>query len=113
MQGFQKIVLITAGVVFLFALILMATAMLQESTETWPPLIAKCPDWWLINGSGKNSTCINVKDLGTNAPQEVNFNLPRYNGRKGLCQKSKWAKGFGISWDGITYGVDNPCITKK
>jgi hypothetical protein len=116
MEGFQKIVLITAGVVFFIAVLFITTALLQKSTENWPPIIAQCPDWWVINGSGKNSTCINVKDLGnytktgTDEHQTVNFNLPTYTGTNGKCAKYNWAKGFNISWDGITYGVKNPCI---
>jgi len=121
MEGFQRIVVITAGIILFLALLLMSISLLQDSTETWPPVVAQCPDWWVIDGSGNNSTCINVKDLGNTSckndhasstnHQSVNFNLSAYKGTRGNCAKYKWAKDTcGVSWDGITYGVKNPCI---
>jgi hypothetical protein len=39
----------------------------------------------------------------------MNFNDPAFSGSNELCAKYRWAKKCKISWDGITYGVDNPC----
>jgi hypothetical protein len=117
MEGFQKIVVITAAIILLFSLVFMSIAIAKGSGETWPPVIADCPDWWIIDGSGNNSTCINVKDLGTcasqhqgnNRHQTMNFNTDIYSGSNGDCNKYNWANKCNISWDGITYGVENPC----
>jgi hypothetical protein len=32
-----------------------------------------------------------------------------YSGEDGLCNKYNWANTCGVTWDGITYGVKNPC----
>ena len=42
----------------------MGFILRSNSRGTWPPLVPVCPDWWIADGSGNNSTCINVKDLG-------------------------------------------------
>lgn len=115
MGSFHKIVVITAVIILLFALLFMGFALVQKSNKTWPPVVAQCPDWWIIDGTGKNSTCINVKDLGTFTPtgsnhQTMNFNTSTYTGTNGNCAKYNWANVNKVSWDGITYGVNNPCI---
>ena len=117
MEGFQKIVVITAAIILLFSLVFMSIAIVKGSGETWPPVTTDCPDWWIIDGSGNNSTCVNIKDLGTCASQHtgqnkhetMNFNTGIYTGSNGNCNKYTWANKCKISWDGITYGVENPC----
>ena len=39
----------------------------------------------------------------------MNFNQAPYTGSQGTCNKYKWAQGCGLTWDGITSGVPNPC----
>ena len=41
----------------------------------------------------------------------MNFNNAPYTGTTGACAKYNWANNCGVSWDGITYGVNNPCQT--
>ena len=41
--------------------------------------------------------------------QHMNFNLPAFTGSNGTCAKYNWANNCKVSWDGITYGVENPC----
>ena len=68
-----------------------------------------------MDGSGNNATCRNIKDLGTCPPNSgqkhltMNFNVSPYTGTQGACNKYNWANNCGVSWDGITYGVTNPC----
>jgi hypothetical protein len=117
MEGFQKFVLFTAIIVLIIALIFIGIALSYSKETTWPPMTPQCPDYWLVDGSGNNSTCINIKDLGTCSAQNgqqhlvMNFNSPAFSGANGLCAKYNWATNCGISWDGITYGVSNPCQT--
>ena len=118
MPSFQKIVLITAIVVLIIALIFIGVALSSSnSTAQWPPMVPSCPDYWQIDGSGTNTTCTNVKNLGTCSPTSdtehlvMNFNSPAFSGSNGLCAKYTWATKCGVSWDGITYGVNNPCQT--
>lgn len=116
MEGFQKIVLISAIVILIIALVLIGMA-LSSGEETWPPIKAECPDYWVSDGSGNATTCTNVKDLGTCPPSEdsehlvMNFNGSAFTGSEGDCNKYKWADKCNVSWDGITYGVSNPCDT--
>jgi hypothetical protein len=111
MQGFQKIVITIAIVLLIIALIFVGyTIVKNKKNQQWPPLIAECPDYWLMDGSGNNTTCINVKHLGnSNTPNTMKFNMGFFTGSDGLCNKYMWSIQNDITWDGITYGVNNPC----
>jgi hypothetical protein len=115
MNDFQKFVLFAAIIILIIALVFIGIALTYSNDTTWPPMTPECPDYWTIDGSGNNTNCINIKDLGTCPPQsknkhlKMNFNSPVYSGTNGMCAKYTWAKNCGISWDGITYGVNNPC----
>ena len=115
MEGFQKIVLIIAIIVLIVTLVFIGLVLNSSSSETWPPLVAECPDWWIADGSGNNTTCINVKDLGVcpaqsgKKHQTMNFNSSVFTGSDGTCAKYNWANKCDVTWDGITYGVENPC----
>ncbi len=115
MEGFQKIVLIIAIIILTITLVIMIIALDKTGKEVWPPVITKCPDWWIADGEGNNSTCINVKDLGVCSAkagekhQTMNFNTDLYTGQQGACAKYKWANNCKLTWDGITYGAKNPC----
>ena len=117
MEGFQKIVLFGAIIILIIALILISVALTYSQDSTWPPMVPACPDYWRIDGSGNNTTCTNVKDLGTCPAQSgqqhtvMNFTGPAFTGSNGLCSKYNWANYCGVTWDGITYGVNNPCQT--
>jgi len=112
---FQKIVLFTAIILLIIILIFIGISLSYSKATTWPPIVPACPDYWIMDGSGNNSTCINIKDLGTCSPiggtkhLVMNFNDTAFTGSQGNCNKYTWANKCGISWDGITYGVNNPC----
>ena len=116
MEGFQKIVLYSAIIILIISLVIIGISLsYAKSDKVWPPIVPDCPDYWSIDGSGNNATCMNVKDLGTcpksgeNKHLSVNFNEAPFVGSGQACAKYKWATKCGVSWDGITYGVDNPC----
>jgi len=118
MEGFQKIVLYSAIIILIIALVIIGISLsYAKDSQVWPPIVPQCPDYWTFDGSGNNATCINVKDLGTcqatgeNKHLTMNFNNPPYVGEGATCAKYTWAKKCGLSWDGITYGVNNPCQT--
>jgi hypothetical protein len=117
MELFQKIVLFSAIIILIIALVVIGTALMYSKNQVWPPMTPECPDYWVSDGSGNNATCTNIKDLGTCPPLGdskhlvMNFNNPRFTGAQGLCTKYAWANRCGVTWDGITYGINNPCQT--
>lgn len=119
MDGFQKFILFAAIIILIIVLVFIGLALSSATNTTWPPMTPECPDFWTIDGSGNNAVCINVKNLGTCQPPNGNehltmdFNTPAFTGSNEMCAKYTWAKKCGISWDGITYGVDNPCQTSS
>jgi hypothetical protein len=115
MEAFQKFVLYAAIFVLIIALIFIGLSLSRAKNPVWPPVIPNCPDYWVVDGSGNDTKCINVKDLGTcqasggDKHLTMNFNDPTFTGAQGSCNKYNWANNCGVSWDGITYGVSNPC----
>jgi hypothetical protein len=117
--GFQKIVLFAAIIILIITLVVIGIALLSSKNKSWPPNVPACPDWWISDGSGNNSQCVNVKDLGSCSAQSgephqtMNFNGPAFTGSNGSCAKYTWAKNCNVAWDGINYGVDNPCSSSS
>jgi len=116
MEGFQKIVLYSAIIILIIVLVVIGIALSYAKDESWPPMVPSCPDWWIIDGSGNDASCIDMKDLanakckvGSQGHLNKNFNTAQYTGSNGNCAKRTWATECGVSWDGITYGVSNPC----
>lgn len=115
-MNFQSTVLLIAILLLIVCLVLIGIALAKtKNTQQWPPLVAKCPDYWL-DASNNGAQCINVKDLGTcnaSVPAgnhlQMNFTVAPYVGQNAACAKYKWANGCGLTWDGITSGVANPC----
>ena len=116
MGGFQKIILIIMFILLIVVIVLVGITLAKNNAnQSWPPNIGDCPDYWL-DMSGNGERCVNVKDLGrcneTVPPGEhliKNFSVAPYIGSGGNCAKYNWANDCGIAWDGITYGVPNPC----
>lgn len=117
MEAFQKLVLFSATIILMVALVFIGVALSYSKDQVWPPMTPECPDYWLIDGSGNNTKCVNMKDLGTCPAQsgdkhlKMDFNSGAFSGSNELCAKYTWATKCGVSWDGITYGANNPCQT--
>ena len=114
METFQKIILYSAIIILIVILIIIGIAFSYAKNEQWPPLVPECPDFWIADGSGNNTECINIKDLGTcpavgTKHKRMNFNVSPFIGDDGDCAKYTWANNCNVTWDGITYGVSNPC----
>jgi len=118
-MNFQSIVIVIAIVILIVCLILIGLALRKARySQQWPPLVGECPDYW-TDISGNGAQCVNVKDLGmcngslqTGQHLTMDFTQAPYIGENGSCAKYKWANQCGITWDGITSGVDNPCNLK-
>jgi len=120
MENFQKIVLIVATIILMVILLFIGINLAKMTTnEVWPPIIPQCPDYWEIEGVGDKTKCKNTLKLGTCSAssgtdyQLVDFNTPEFTGENALCAKYNWASKCNISWDGITYGVENPCTVQQ
>jgi len=117
MESFQQFILFSAIIILIITLVFIGIALSYSKDQKWPPMTPECPDYWLVDGSGNNATCINMKDLGTCPPRSgdqhlrMDFNSAAFKGANEMCAKYTWAKKCGVSWDGITYGVNNPCQT--
>jgi hypothetical protein len=119
MDTLKKTILGIAVVLLILALVFIGVALSKAKDESWPPMIASCPDYWIIDGSGNNATCVDIHDLtnwercppnGDDRHYRKNFNTSTYTGSNGECNKYRWAQNCSVSWDGITYGViDSPC----
>lgn len=116
MEWFQKIILYSAIIILIITLVLIGLSLKYSNKNyVWPPMIPECPDYWVMDGSGNNSKCVNIQDLGTCPAQNGNthlimdFGTAPFVGAHATCSKYNWANKCGISWDGITYGAKNPC----
>ena len=109
MASFQMTTLKIAGIVLLIFIILLAVILyFPSNSQVWPPIIPNCPDYFQdVNGDG--SLCINAYDLGSPKVGSENFSVAPYIGTNGNCEKYNWATAHQLTWDGITYGVQNPC----
>jgi hypothetical protein len=119
-MNFQKIVLIIAIILLLVILIFIAMTLSKtKASLSWPPIVGECPDYW-IDLSGNGEQCFNSNNLGIcNLPTKddkntMNFNVNPFNSPETeKCSKYKWAKECKITWDGITTGIQNPCVESK
>ena len=117
-MNFQKTILVVATLVLIVLLVVIGyTLSKTDSSETWPPIVGACPDYW-IDLSGNGEACVNSHKLGKcNLPGDdkdnntMNFNQSPFNTATGLCSKYKWANNCEVTWDGITTGIANPCDT--
>jgi len=115
MPTFQNIVIYTSVTLLIIILIIVAINIHNAKKNTkWPPMVSDCPDYWYDEGTGGSKCTINSDDvnLGT-ATSPMDFSTGTFTGVNKNCTRYMWARSKGVSWDGLTYGVANPCVTKK
>jgi len=115
MPTFQNIVIYISVTLLIIILIMIAINIHNAKKSTrWPPMVSNCPDYWYDEGANGSKCTINSNDvnLGT-ATSPMDFSASTFTGVNGGCKRYTWAKSKGVSWDGVTYGVSNPCTTKK
>ena len=141
MAGFQQIVFgLAILVVIVFTVFAYFMIKNGIQNQTYPPTTFNCPDYW-IDVCGNGSMCLNANDVPYNAScptdasanTQYTFDMSSNSFMPGggitvstfyapdftnytPCQKYQWAQQCGttqapLSWDGITYGVPNPCAS--
>jgi hypothetical protein len=117
-SNFNKLVVTISCLLFVALIVVIYYQLLnfksKSTSKTWPPVVSKCPDYWEDNGQN-GSDCVNVQNLGT-CPAEagktvlhMDFTKADYTGSMGACNKYNWANRCGLFWEGVNYGVANPC----
>jgi hypothetical protein len=110
---FQSIVIYTLISLLIVLLVVIGINLHASTKKTkWPPIIGDCPDYWYDGGAGGSKCTVNTDkvNLGS-ATSPMDFSKVPYSGSNGDCSKYRWSISKGVSWDGITYGVQNPCVT--
>ena len=102
-MSFQRTVMIVSVIILIVSLVLIGIALYKQkfSDVEFPPVVADCPDYWTNVSKDNMIKCSNTKKLGM-CHDDMNFSLSGWSNASGLCEKSKWAKDCGITWDGVT-----------
>lgn len=118
--GFQKTVLFVAIGILSVSLFWIAVLLMKEKRKkVFPNEIGDCPDYFAMGPDG----CGTVKtyaqlggtkpgrsgtgpgsfdDIQCTAPGKAFKTTAKYTGSNGRVEKCKWAKGCGLTWDGIS-----------
>lgn len=112
-SSFQKTITIVTFIVLIICLLTIGATIQSSSTSAWPPIYPECPDYFdVVSSTSSGAVCRNAKKLGNESCYGItDFTTSEYSGTSGLCNKNKWATTCNISWDGITYGAENPCTS--
>jgi len=117
----QKAVLLLAIVALIIATLVYMYKMrnkLSSISQTWPPVVAPCPDYWdvsgnyCVNSTGQNKgnsdyiatyTALQPSDdlysVGVPSYIENTYVIPTSNLK---TNRKIWAKNNGFVWDGLT-----------
>jgi len=108
----QKIVLITAIVTFIFAVMVIYYNSLQESKAIRiPQNKTKCPDYWDLSSDG--TLCVNTSGMNKGKLDYATCSADVYPCcTEGTCyidnkiirDRKSWASTHGFVWDGIYNG---------
>ena len=121
MEGFEKKVLIIAGIILVVSLVLVLIFILMsKGNQKYPPVESECPDYWELGqnpdlvegpepGANQKLVCNNVKGLGDSTPY-VDPDSREFQGVDGLCNKQNWARQHNVTWEGVTEPTKDACI---
>lgn len=117
MQSFNKIVIVSAGLILIISLVVIGVFVAKSiSEDQFPPIISDCPDYWDVNYNANNQViCKNNSSINIGSGKDSCIDYPvekfKENGSGAddvLCTKYKWSKSCGIIWDGVTNN-SKPC----
>lgn len=113
--SFQKFTLMITLIILLIIFVFIWGSLAYAKTDiNDAPIVPQCPDFWEIEETDNGSKCINVQKLGTCSAAAgdqfltMDFNSGNFTDN---CSKYTWANNCNVAWDGLTYGVGNPCTT--
>ena len=113
MEGFEKKVLIVAGIILVVSLVLVLIFILMsKGNQKYPPVESECPDYWElgpVSDDNQKLVCKNVKGLGDSTPY-VDPDSREFQGVDGLCNKQNWAREHNVTWEGVTEPTKDACI---
>lgn len=113
MGSFQQITLLIALMILLLIFVFIGGCLAYASKNSIVSTdLPQCPDYWEIESTDTGSRCINVQDMGTcpAASDDPHLSIDFSSGNfTDNCAKYTWANNCNVAWDGLTYGVDNPC----
>lgn len=111
---FQKFTVIIAATLLLVIFVFIIGGLLYTKNDVQAEtIVPQCPDFWEIEETTTGPKCVNVQDLGTCAAATaddhltMDFNSGNFPDN---CAKYTWANNCNIAWDGLTYGVSDPCV---
>jgi hypothetical protein len=127
MDLFYIIVLTVAVILLILTLTFLGIAMnkMNKETTVFPPTKSTCPDYWTTstkdlsycevpNSNSRNIGSIYASDGKNNLESKLtpgyDANLNRIGflhddwskGGTSTCNQQKWAKQYGVVWDGVT-----------
>ena len=99
-MNYQIILILVASIMLILLLSFVGYTLYEHrKDQVFPPIIQKCPDNWNLS----EKECINTVHLGiNNTPASKDFSSMTD------CDKSRWAKEHGLTWQGYTNN-DNIC----
>ena len=120
-QAFVIIILTILLVITIIAFFYIASV--PGNNKPFPPTIPVCPDYYYQTSDvDGNITCKalpsmekNMINSGVSDKNCINpyFTSDYYTGTNANCLKYTWYSGCKSipAWEGVTYGVNNPCAT--
>jgi hypothetical protein len=115
--SFQKFTAMIALLLLLVIFIFISGSLVYAKKDvTDAPIVPQCPDFWEIEETDTGPKCVNVQNMGTCPAAAADDHLTMDFNAKNFadnCAKYTWANNCNVAWDGLTYGVSNPCDKQK
>jgi len=117
MASFQSVTMGVAIIILILCLAGIGAIMYYAQIDsTFPPVPAMCPDYWEQKTKDNATWCgppsQAIPGYKGNSECKNEFNLDRYAGKEGECEKRRLADRCGWTWSGIT-NLGDPCATAE
>tara|TARA_Y100000741_G_scaffold51210_4_gene35079 strand:+ start:5771 stop:6106 length:336 start_codon:yes stop_codon:yes gene_type:complete len=104
MNSFQKTIITISTIILIISLILVSTFLSKAlMEETYPPIIADCPDYWDVTyDTTNNIICSNKTTINEGRQHNDKCKNINITQDMDICQKSQLARECDLAWDGVT-----------